>query len=239
MLLGARESEQATGEKKKPWLLICPTSLVGNWQREAAHFAPGLKVMIHHGAGRAKGEKLATVAAKFDLVISTYTLLFRDEKDLAAIEWGAAIFDEAQNIKNAGSKQAQAARRVAADWRAALTGTPVENHLNDLWAIMDVLNPSYLGTQSQFRTSFAVPIERFRDEDAGNKLKRLVQPFLLRRLKTDPTIIQDLPEKNEQTVYCPLTKEQASLYQAIVKQMVEKIDDAAGITRKGLVLASL
>jgi SNF2 family DNA or RNA helicase len=222
-----------------PWLLICPTSLVGNWRREAQHFAPDLKVLIHHGAGRSKGDNFAQAVLGYDLVISTYTLLFRDEEHLASLTWSGAIFDEAQNIKNASSKQAQAARRLPADWRVALTGTPVENHLGDLWSIMETLNPGYLGTQAAFRTQFAVPIERFKDEQAGATMRQLVKPFILRRLKTDPSIIQDLPEKNEQKVYCPLSKEQASLYQAVVSEMVGKIDDSAGITRKGLVLASL
>ncbi|MEB3328765.1 MAG: DEAD/DEAH box helicase [Candidatus Sericytochromatia bacterium] len=222
-----------------PWLLICPTSLVGNWRREAEHFAPGLKVLIHHGAGRTKGESFANAVLGYDLVISTYTLLFRDEEHLAGVTWSGVVFDEAQNIKNATSKQAQAARRVPADWRVALTGTPVENHLADLWSILETLNPGYLGNQAAFRSQFAIPIERYKDEQAGATLRHLVKPFILRRLKTDPTIIQDLPEKNEQKVYCPLTKEQASLYQVVVSEMVGKIDSSAGITRKGLVLASL
>jgi SNF2 family DNA or RNA helicase len=222
-----------------PWLLICPTSLVGNWRREAEHFAPGLKVLIHHGAGRTKGESFAAAVMGYDLVVSTYTLLFRDEEHFAGVTWSGVVFDEAQNIKNATSKQAQAARRVPADWRVALTGTPVENHLADLWSILETLNPGYLGTQAAFRSQFAIPIERYKDDQAGATLRQLVKPFILRRLKTDPTIIQDLPEKNEQKVYCPLTKEQASLYQAVVSEMVGKIDTSAGITRRGLVLASL
>lgn len=234
-----REAAEVPQPERTPWLLVCPTSLVGNWQREARSFAPNLRVMIHHGASRTKGAYLAKAVAGYDVVITTYTLLFRDEADLSAIHWAGAIYDEAQNIKNATSKQAQAARRVPADWRVALTGTPVENHLADLWSIMDVLNPGYLGTNKVFSSQFGVPIERFKDEQAGAKLRQLVKPFLLRRLKTDPSIIQDLPEKNEQKVYCPLTREQASLYQAIVKEMVGKIDESSGITRKGLVLASL
>ncbi len=235
---GVRSRSNAKGQPP-PWLLICPTSLVGNWRREAEKFAPNLKVLIHHGAGRTKGETFANAVMGYDLVITTYTLLFRDEVHLSGVKWTGSIFDEAQNIKNAGSKQAQAARRVPADWRVALTGTPVENHLADLWSILETLNPGYLGTQSTFRTQFAVPIERFKDENAGNTLRMVVKPFILRRLKTDPTIIQDLPEKNEQKVYCPLTKEQASLYQAVVGEMVGKVDASAGIARKGLVLASL
>ncbi|MEB3195921.1 MAG: DEAD/DEAH box helicase [Candidatus Sericytochromatia bacterium] len=235
---GPRSRANAKGQPA-PWLLICPTSLVGNWRREAEHFAPNLRVLIHHGAGRTKGDTFAAAVQGYDLVISTYTLLFRDEEHLAGVPWTGAIFDEAQNIKNANSKQAQAARRLPADWRVALTGTPVENHLADLWSILETLNPGYLGTQAAFRSQFALPIERFKDEQAGTTLRQIVKPFILRRLKTDPTIIQDLPEKNEQKVYCPLTKEQASLYQAVVSEMVGKIDDSSGITRKGLVLASL
>ncbi len=239
LLLGVKAEAALGGQARAPWLLVCPTSLVGNWQREARHFGPSLRVKVHHGAARAKGENLAELYKGFDLVITTYTLLFRDEQALASLHWSGSIFDEAQNIKNASSKQAQSARRVQADWRIALTGTPVENHLFDLWSIMDVLNPGYLGQAAQFRANFSAPIERFKDEEAGLRLRHLVKPFLLRRLKTDPAIIQDLPEKNEQKVFCPLTREQASLYQAVVQEMVGRIDESSGITRKGLVLASL
>lgn len=241
LLLAAKDQPQPAygSPERRPWLLICPTSVVGNWRREAEHFAPGLRVMIHHGASRAKAERFADAARRHDVVISTYALLFRDEAELAGVSWAGVVFDEAQNVKNAGSKQAQAARRIPADWRVALTGTPVENRLEDLWSLMDLLNPGYLGTQAQFRKLFAAPIEKLKDAQAGARLRALVQPFLLRRVKTDPTIIQDLPEKNEQNVFCPLTREQATMYQAIVSEMVSKIEDATGIARKGLVLASL
>ncbi|MDB5098099.1 MAG: box helicase, partial [Cyanobacteria bacterium RYN_339] len=247
LLLKAKADREAQGvpasrfaaDAPQPWLLVCPTSLVGNWLREARSFAPDLKVYIHHGANRSKGVGLVRAIAGHDLVITTYTLLFRDEVDLAQTAWTGLIFDEAQNIKNHTSKQAQSARKMSADWRVALTGTPVENHLSDLWSIMDVLNPGYLGSSKQFANQFGVPIERFKDEYASAKLRQFVMPFLLRRLKTDPTIIQDLPEKNEQKVYCPLTKEQATLYSAIVREVVSKVDSAAGGQRRMQVLASL
>jgi SNF2 family DNA or RNA helicase len=147
--------------------------------------------------------------------------------------------DEAQNIKNTATKQTQALRRLQADYRVALTGTPVENRLSELWSIMEFLNPGYLGSANDFRGRFAVPIERYRNAERAQALKNLIQPFVLRRLKTDATIIQDLPAKNEMKVFCNLTAEQASLYEAVVKEMLEKIAKSAGIERKGLVLATL
>jgi SNF2 family DNA or RNA helicase len=222
----------------KPALVICPTSVVSNWQRELARFAPDLRVLVHHGAARKK-EALASQAAQHDVVISSYALLHRDEKHLNAVEWGDVILDEAQNIKNPGTKSAQVARKLPAQWRAALTGTPVENRLSELWSIFQFLNSGYLGSQEAFRKQLANPIERAGDPDATKQLKALVSPFILRRVKTDPTVISDLPQKNEMKVYCNLTKEQATLYEAVVRDSIKRIEEAEGIERRGIVLATL
>jgi SNF2 family DNA or RNA helicase len=240
---GAREAAataSATGPNPTsgPALLVCPTSVVGNWQRELARFAPALRVLVHHGAERDVAQ-LAALAARHDVVLSTYALLHRDEAALAAVEWNEVILDEAQNIKNAATRAAQAARKLPAQWRAALTGTPVENRLADLWSIFEFLNPGYLGSAAAFRRRFAAPIERGADPDATARLKALVGPFILRRVKTDRAIIQDLPAKNEMKVYCTLTREQATLYEAVVRSSLDQIEESESIQRRGQILATL
>ncbi|WUE12843.1 DEAD/DEAH box helicase [Nonomuraea sp. NBC_00507] len=217
-----------------PTLLVCPMSLVGNWQREAARFAPGLRVYVHHGSGRDAAE-----IGRADLVITTYGTAQRDLETLKQHEWRRVVCDEAQAIKNSGTLQAQAVRSIPAPTRLALTGTPVENHLAELWSIMEFANPGLLGSRSRFRTRFQEPIEARQDEQAARALKRATGPFILRRLKTDKSIITDLPEKMEVKEWCPLTPEQASLYQAVVDDMLAKIDDSEGIERRGLVLATM
>jgi SNF2 family DNA or RNA helicase len=220
-------------------LLICPTSVMGNWQKEAARFTPNLRVMIHHGVGRTKGAGFAEEARKHALVISSYALLPRDLGILKEVPWAGVILDEAQNIKNPETRQARAARVLQGDYRIALTGTPVENSIGDLWAIMEFLNPGLLGTLSNFKRRFLVPVQAYRDPTALERLKRLTGPFILRRLKTDRSIIADLPEKMEMKVFCTLTREQASLYAAVVKEASEELDSSEGIKRKGVVLATL
>jgi SNF2 family DNA or RNA helicase len=222
----------------KPTLLICPTSVVGNWQREANKFAPSLSVLVHHGIARKKKEFLSDVR-EYDLVISTYALAHRDEEMFSQIHWKGVVLDEAQNIKNQFTKQSQAVRKFKSDYRVALTGTPVENRLSELWSILEFLNPGYLGSADGFRKRFALPIERYNDKDAGIMLRSIVSPFILRRLKTDPTIIKDLPDKIEMKEHCNLTKEQATLYEAVVKDMLKKIEESEGIERKGMVLSAL
>jgi SNF2 family DNA or RNA helicase len=155
------------------------------------------------------------------------------------VRWGRVVVDEAQNIKNAETRQSRAVRALHAPRRVALTGTPVENHLAELWAIMEFCNPGLLGSARGFRERFATPIERYRDEAAADRLKRVVGPFVLRRLKTDRSIIADLPDKIEMRVYCNLTREQATLYQAVVDDMLARIEESEGIERRGLVLATL
>ena len=234
-----RDWESAAKGKRRPTLLICPMSVVGNWQKEASRFTPDLPVMVHHGLGRAKGPEFKGRALGHALVLSSYALLHRDYDLLEKVPWAGVVLDEAQNIKNPETKQARAARTLKAGYKVALTGTPVENHVGDLWSIMEFLNPGLLGTQAEFRRGFHVPIQAHRDQDAANRLKRLTGPFILRRLKTDKSIIADLPEKNEMKVFCTLTKEQATLYQSVVDDATEQIESAEGIQRKGLVLSTL
>ena len=232
------ERDRTLGEKN-PVLLVCPTSVVGNWQKEAARFTPDLSVLVHHGIGRRKGDAFREEAAQNALVISTYSLLNRDKEILRTVPWAGVILDEAQNIKNAETAQSAAARSIEGGYRIALTGTPVENNVGDLWSIMEFLNPGFLGSRSGFQNRFFRPIQIYGDQNATQRLRQITSPFILRRLKTDKSIIADLPEKIEAKVYCNLTREQASLYEAVVKDGREKLESADGITRKGLVLAML
>ncbi len=220
-----------------PVLLIAPTSVLGNWEREVKKFGPTIKTLVHHGDKRAKGKALAKAAKDKNLVITSYPLVFRDAKDLQSITWQGVVLDEAQNIKNPDAKQSKAVRELQTNFRIALTGTPVENRLSELWSIMDFLNPGYLGQRQFFQRRFGIPIEKYGDGESLKTLRSLVQPFILRRLKTDKEIIQDLPEKQEMTVFCPLAVEQASLYQKIVEESLAEIESADGIKRKGMILA--
>ena len=238
LLLHDREKPQ-NASKTCPALLICPMSIVGNWQKELQRFSPSLDVMVHHGHERLSGEVFEQEAKQHDIVITTYSLALRDKEHLSHLDWEYVVVDEAQNIKNDAAKQTQAIKKLNARHKIALTGTPVENRLSELWSIMEFLNPGYLGSGTDFRKNFAIPIERYRDSNRAESLKRLVQPFVLRRLKTDKTIIADLPDKMEMKVFCNLTQEQASLYEAVVQEMLAKIEESEGIERKGLVLSTL
>jgi len=222
-----------------PTLLVCPTSVLGNWEREVKKFGPTLRVMLHHGDKRAKGKAFAKAVKDKDLVITSYALVYRDSEELQGIAWQGVVLDEAQNIKNPEAKQSQMVRQLQAQFRIALTGTPVENRLSELWSILDFLNPGYLGPRNFFHRRFAVPIERYGDTASLQTLRSLVQPFILRRLKTDRTIIQDLPEKQEMTVFCGLSPEQAALYQKTVDQSLVEIESAEGLQRHGMILALL
>jgi SNF2-related domain/SNF2 Helicase protein/Helicase conserved C-terminal domain len=238
--LALLQAEREAGTASGPTLLICPMSLVGNWQREAARFTPDLAVHVHHGADRLAGPHFAAAMSTADLVITTYGVATRDRAELAGVPWARVVCDEAQNIKNASTRQAQAARVIPARSRIALTGTPVENRLTELWSIMEFTNPGLLGPAERFRQHYAIPIERNGDPAATEQLRRISGPFILRRLKTDRTVIADLPDKLEMKVWCNLTPEQASLYQATVDDMMEKIEAAEpGIERRGLVLATM
>lgn len=223
----------------KPCLIVCPTSVINNWDREIKKFAPSLDSLIHHGEQRTKGKTFVKEVNKHDIVITSYALIFRDLDSLKAVEWQGVILDEAQNIKNPQAKQTQAIRELKTDFRVALTGTPVENRLSELWSILEFLNPGYLGPQNFFQRRFILPIEKYGDQSSLNTLRSLVQPFILRRLKTDKNIIQDLPEKQEMNVYCGLSGEQARLYQNLVDDSLVKINDSKGIQRHGLVLTLL
>jgi SNF2 family DNA or RNA helicase len=224
---------------RHPVLLVCPTSVVGNWQKEAARFTPDLPVLVHHGVARHKGAAFQREASKHAMVVSSYSLLQRDLEILQEVPWAGVILDEAQNIKNPETKQARAARSLGRGYRIALTGTPVENHVGDLWSIMEFLNPGFLGSQSGFKKQFFVPIQVYGNQQVADRLRRITGPFLLRRLKTDKSIIADLPDKLEMKVFCTLTKEQASLYAAVVKDVEAALESTEGIERKGLVLATL
>ncbi|RAY12541.1 ATP-dependent helicase [Actinomadura craniellae] len=238
-VLALLEHERTGGSPAGPTLAVLPMSLVGNWRREAARFTPKLRVHVHHGGGRHRDDDLVRAATDSDLVLTTYGTAARDAETLARVEWGRVVCDEAQALKNSGTRQARAVRSIPARTRIALTGTPVENHLTELWSIMEFANPGLLGPRPAFRERFAIPIEAHGDEAAAAALRRATGPFVLRRLKTDKTIISDLPEKQEMKVYCNLTTEQASLYQATVDDMLEQIAESDERQRRGLILATM
>ncbi len=228
---------QAAPNDTRPSLVVCPTSVVGNWERELARFAPALPVVRHYGTERARSPEALADSQAGAVVLTTYGLLRRDAQVLSAVDWAVAVLDEAQNIKNAASYTARAARALRVSHRFALTGTPVENRLAELWSILEFATPRILGPLETFRRQYAVPIERYRDEEAAERLRRIVHPFILRRLKSDPAVIKDLPPKNEMKIVCSLTREQATLYQAAVNEAMRTIKESEGIQRRGRVLA--
>lgn len=241
-LLKVREQGKTEEKlKSKPSLLICPTSVLGNWQKELARFAPTLQIQLHYGAQRAKGEAFEASLGDADLVITSYTLAQLDEEELSSVTWDTLCLDEAQNIKNAYTKQSQAIRKLEAGQRIALTGTPIENRLTELWSIFDYVNPGYLGTLTHFNRQYVGPIEKNGDgaKELTGRVQRLIRPFLLRRLKKDPAIQLDLPDKYEGKAYVRLTTEQGALYENVVQSLMEKIEDSSGIEKKGLILTSL
>lgn len=232
--------ERNAVEEVSPTLLVAPTSVLGNWQKEIAKFAPHLTSIVHHGSDRANEIKdFKKKCQDRDVIITSYTLIRKDTKLFNTLNWHRIVLDEAQNIKNPKTAQTKAILKLKSRHRLALTGTPVENRLLDLWSIFNFLNPGYLGKQAQFRKTFELPVQKDNDAVKAVTLKRLVEPFILRRVKTDKSIIKDLPDKIEQKVYCNLTKEQASLYEAVVKDVAEKLEEAEGMKRKGLMLATL
>ncbi|GAA2119612.1 DEAD/DEAH box helicase [Kitasatospora saccharophila] len=224
--------EHARGARG-PVLLVCPTSLVGNWQREAARFTPRLRVQLHHGPDRTGPDPAA------DLVITTYGVLQRDAAALRAVHWRRVVADEAQHAKNRAARQSRALRSLRSGPRIALTGTPVENRLAELHTVLDFANPGLFGSPESFREQYAVPIEQSGNRDVAARLQRLTAPFLLRRLKSDPEIGRQLPAKQEFTVRCDLTPEQAGLYQAVVADLLDRLGGIRGVERKGAVLAAL
>ncbi|MEQ8536278.1 MAG: DEAD/DEAH box helicase [Coleofasciculus sp. D1-CHI-01] len=232
--------ERETDSSVAPTLLIAPTSVVGNWQKEIEKFAPHLRTLVHHGSNRIKTEKeFKSASQTLDVIITSFTLARKDEKLLKRVTWHRLVLDEAQNIKNPKAAQTKAILKLPAHHRVALTGTPIENRLLDLWSIFNFLNPGYLGKQTQFRKAFELPIQKDNNRRQSTVLKQLVQPLILRRVKTDKQIIKDLPDKLEHKQYCQLTQEQASLYEAVVKDVEAKLEDAEGINRKGLILSTL
>ncbi|MEK4433602.1 DEAD/DEAH box helicase [Paenibacillus sp. FSL K6-2862] len=222
-----------------PALIVCPTSLLGNWQRELKRFAPNLSLYIHHGGQRLHGTAFQAEAQAHDIVLTTYHLAGRDGPDLASLHWSTVVLDEAQYIKNYRTKQAQSVMRLSAPHRIAMTGTPVENRLSELWSIFQFLNPGYLGTASSFRQRYTGMGTSEENSTSLRELHRLVSPFMLRRLKSDPDIRKDLPEKLELKSYCSLTPEQTILYQRVVDDLMGGLDGRNGIARKGIVLSSL
>jgi superfamily II DNA or RNA helicase len=230
---------QHDGRGAGPVLLVCPTSVVGNWRWELYRFAPELKIHVHHGSERQRDEQFEDVVEEYDLVITTYGLAARDLDILSRREWRGVIIDEAQNIKNPRSAQSSAVRRLPArDFRIALTGTPVENRLTDLWSIMDFLNPGLLGSAESFQRRFALPIGRGEAEPL-KRLRLALTPLLLRRSKTDASVIADLPDKVEMKTYCPMTREQATLYKTVADEMLAKVDDAKGMMRRNRIIAAI
>ncbi|MBW4549861.1 MAG: DEAD/DEAH box helicase [Aphanocapsa sp. GSE-SYN-MK-11-07L] len=240
-LVQEREHAKQNGKQTiPPTLLIAPTSVVGNWQKEIEKFAPHLRAIAHHGSQRQQDQaEFRAALGECDVVITSFTLARKDAKLLESIDWHRLVVDEAQNIKNPKAAQTKAILKLPAQHRLALTGTPVENRLLDLWSIFNFLNPGYLGKEAQFRQSFEIPIQKNNDRVQAGTLKKLVEPFILRRLKTDQSIIKDLPDKLEQKQFCNLTKEQASLYAVVVKEIEGQLEEAEGIQRKGMILATL
>ncbi len=233
------ERSHAGDEGVDPTLLVVPMSVIGNWVKEAEKFAPSLKVLVHHGVDRYQDDAFVEHASQNDLVVTTYALVHRDQEIIQKVKWGRMVLDEAQFVKNPVAKQSQAVRAINAPRRIALTGTPVENRLSELWSIMDYLNPKYLGPAGTFRKKFSLPIERHRDQAKMDKLRAMVRPFILRRVKTDPAVVSDLPQKLESKEWCSLTTEQAQLYETCVKQMLMNVEQSEGIHRRGLVLSAL
>jgi SNF2 family DNA or RNA helicase len=237
-LLAALLRKQAEDTDPRPALLVVPASLIGNWMREAEKFAPSLKLFIAHPSASepaaVKAPKSTTLAAA-DLVITTYGMLTRLDWP-AQTDWSWAILDEAQAIKNHSTRQSKAVRALKADARIALTGTPIENTLGDLWSLFDFINPGLLGTSGQFG-KFVKALSKGSDQYAP--LRKLVSPYILRRLKTDKSIISDLPDKTELKAFCGLSIEQAKLYKQTVDSLSKELTVADGIQRKGLVLSYL
>ncbi|MGH2459357.1 MAG: DEAD/DEAH box helicase, partial [Chloroflexota bacterium] len=239
-VIGHLLREREAADRIPPTLVVAPTSVLSNWRKEIERFAPDLHAVVHHGTGRPRDERAFREACgACDVVITSFALARLDEKLLRSVEWRRVVVDEAQNIKNPEAAQTRAVQKLPAQHRLALTGTPVENRLLDLWSIFNFLNPGYLGKQAQFRKTFELPIQKDDDRARAATLKKLVEPFILRRVKTDRRIIDDLPDKIEQKQFCNLTPEQASLYAAVVADVEEQLEQVDGIQRRGLILATL
>lgn len=219
--------------RSEPTLVVCPASLLGNWQREITRFAPGVPVRRFHGPDRT----LEDVTDGF--VLTTYGTMRTTAPRLAEQPWGMVVADEAQHVKNPYSATAKALRTIPSPARVALTGTPVENNLSELWALLDWTTPGLLGPLKSFRARHARAVENGEDQEAVTRLARLVRPFLLRRKKSDPGIVPELPPKTETDHPVPLTREQAALYEAVVRESLLAIETSEGIARRGMVLKLL
>ncbi|MCX5053510.1 MULTISPECIES: DEAD/DEAH box helicase [unclassified Streptomyces] len=226
-----RQSDPSTAG---PTLVVCPTSLMGNWQREIERFAPGTPVRRFHGARRG-----LDALAGGEFVLTTYGTMRLDARRLAEVPWGMVVADEAQHVKNPYSATARELRSIGARARVALTGTPVENNLSELWAILDWTTPGLLGHLGTFRTRYAQAVEGGQDPAAAERLARLVRPFLLRRHKSDPGIAPELPPKTETDRAVSLTKEQAGLYEAVVRETLAEISGSDTMARRGLIMKLL
>ncbi|KOV57337.1 helicase SNF2 [Streptomyces sp. MMG1121] len=233
-LIALHLHRQTEASAAGPTLVVCPASLLGNWQREIERFAPGVPVRRFHGAGRALG----SVAAG-EFVLTTYGTMRQDTERLAGVPWGLVVADEAQHVKNPYSATARALRSIGARARVALTGTPVENNLAELWAILDWTTPGLLGRLGAFRARYAQPVEGGLDPAAAGRLAKLVRPFLLRRRKSDPGIAPELPPKTESDHPVALTPEQAGLYEALVRETLDRIAAADAMARRGLIVQLL
>jgi hypothetical protein len=234
------EREELGRDALGPTLVVCPMSVARQWVAEVHRFAPELRVHLHHGSDRLANEELWRKVREVDVVVTSYDIATRDVDALAEVEWDRLLMDEAQDVKNPQTKRARSLRALSARRRVAMTGTPIENRLNELWAIMDILNPGLLGSREWFNRTFAQPIEVEKDEAALERLRAVVRPFILRRAKDEPAVELDLPPIRVEKDYCKLTVEQASLYQATVDRWfprIESHEDRFG--RRGAVLAML
>ncbi len=217
-----------------PFIVVCPTSVVGNWEREIGRFAPDLSVVRHHGTDRPDD-----LEGFEGVLVTSYGTLRRDVELLETVDWDVIALDEAQQVKNPSTAAAQAVRRLRGRVTFALTGTPLENRLAELWAVIDATNRGLLGTRGTFTRRFVGPVEVRHDADAAARLRRLVSPFIMRRTKTDPEVARDLPDKIERTVVCSLTPEQAALYERVTAEALAALADADGMGRRGRILAML
>lgn len=233
-LLAVKEQEHSG-----PALIICPTSVLGNWQKEIEKFAPSLDVYLHYGSHRLKEEEFAAAAQRADIVLTSYGLSHLDLAEFEGTEWSTIAIDEAQNIKNANTKQSRAVRKLKGKHHIALTGTPMENRLTELWSIFDFTNHGFLGSLGHFQKKYVLPIEKDDVKEKIHELQALIRPFLLRRTKKDEDVALNLPDKQEQKEYCPLTVEQASLYEQLVKDTFAQLEALTGFERKGLILQLL
>ena len=223
----------------QPALLVCPTSVLGNWERELEKFAPHLKFHVHHGDRIKDLDEFSGKVAEVDVLLSSYPLLTRDRKLFLDRDWALIVLDEAQQIKNPNSQVSKVSKSLQANSRLILTGTPVENRLQDLWTLFRFLQPELLDSRRRFQTRFGRPIELHGDAEAKAQLKQVVSPFILRRTKVDPQIAAELPDKLETTVECSLTVEQAKLYESEVREALTAVSQETGFHRKGLILRLL